>query len=146
MAASKEVIISDDHEALLKTALQLDTRRKVPAKALEMYDEIRTSLRRLGSHMSIEMIALVPVLLNRVARPEPQTFVDEIAEAEEEVKFGTRVVAKFRNKWQAARFIRLENSKVVVVLDDDTAEERHIGVTLVRLATKADLAKLGEKE
>ena len=146
MAATTEVVISEDHEALLKTALQLDTRKNVPAKALEMYGEMRTSLRRLGCHMSLEMIALVPVLLNRVARPEPQTFVDQIAAAEEEVKFGTRVVAKFRNKWQAGRFIRLDNGKVVVVLDDDTAEERNIGVTNVRLATKADLVKIGEKE
>jgi hypothetical protein len=141
----KEIVLSEEHEALLRTALQIDDqRRNTPDEALEMYQELRVSLRRLGCSMSVEFIALVPVLLNRVARPEPQTFMDEIKEATDEVKYGTRVIAKFRKKWQAGRFLKMAGSQVVVVLDDDTAEERRLGPTAVRLATREDLKKLGE--
>ena len=142
---TKEIILSEEHEALLRNALQIDDqRRNTPQEALDMYQELRVSLRRLSRPMSVEFIALVPVLLNRVVRPEPQTFVDEIKEAAEEVKYGTRIVAKFRGTWQAGRFIKLSGKQVVVVLDDDTAEERRLGLTMVRLATSDDLEKLGE--
>lgn len=146
MARKREVILNEDQEALLKTALQLDERRNVPQLALDMYAELKISLDRVGIHtLSNEMIALIPVLINRVARPEPKTFVDECQE-HGDVKYNTRVVAKFRNKWHAGRFLRMEKSQVVVVLDDDTAEERKLGLTSVRLATREDLKKLGERE
>lgn len=142
----QDVIISEEDEALLKTALQLDPRRKIPQDIQELYGEIKITLGRLGQHtMTAEMLAMVPVLANRVARPAPRTFLDEIKD-HGDVKYGTRVIAKFRNTWVAAKFSRLENGKVVVVLDDDTAEDRKIGVTNVRLATREDLKQLGERE
>ena len=138
-------VMNEDQEARLKTALGLDGRRKIPQEAMELWRDLRISLGRLGQQtMTTEMLALIPVMLNRVVRPTPQTFLDEVKE-NGDVKFGTRVVAKFRNAWHAAQFIRLEKGKVVVVLDDDTAEKRSLGVTAVRLATNEDLEKLGEK-
>ena len=140
----REIVVSEEHECFLKTVLQLDERRKVPQPALELYDEIRTSLRRVGAGITEREIAMIPVLMNRVARPGPKTFLDEIQE-HGEVKYGTRVVAKFRGKWHAGRFIQMNNKQVVVVLDDDTAEERKLGLTSVRIATREDLELLGEK-
>lgn len=145
MAGKREVILSEEQEGLLKTALQLDERRKIPQLALDMYTELKVSLDRVGVHtLSNEMIALIPVMLNRVARPAPKTFVDECQE-HGDVKYGTRVVAKFRNQWRAGRFIRMEQSRVIVILDDDTAEERKIALTNCRLATDEDIKKIGEE-
>jgi hypothetical protein len=143
---TREVVMSEETEALLKTALQLDARRRVPPTAEELYAELKITLDRLGvHHVSNEMLALIPVFLNRVARPAPKTFVDETQE-HGDVKYGTRVIAVFRKRPRAGRFVRMENSKVVVVLDDDTAEERKFGPTMVRLATREDLKKLGEEQ
>jgi hypothetical protein len=145
MAGTREVILSEDQEALLKTALQLDTRRKIPQAAIDLYSEIKITLDRLGvHHVSPEMLALIPVMLNRVARPEPKTFVDECQE-HGEVKYGTRIVATFRKQSRIGRFLRMEAGKVVVELDGDEAEYRKLGVAFVRLATHDDIEKLGEQ-
>lgn len=140
----KEVVISEDHENVLRTVLKIDDKKKTPAAALELYSDLRTSRRRAGHAMSTEAIALIPVLLNRVATPEPHTFADEIREASEEVKWGTRVVAKFAGTWQIGKFVRMTDCKVVVILDSDGTVERKINLNLVRLATREDIKKLGE--
>jgi len=144
--SKKDIVISEDHEAMLKTVLQLTDKQALPNAAAELYNDMRVSLRRAGHSMSTEFIALVPVMLNRAARPEPQTFIDVFEESTDEILPDRRVIAKFRNKWQAGRFVRVDSDKVVVILDDDTAEERKSCPTLVRLATRADVQKLGEKE
>lgn len=144
MPAQREVIMTEEQEALLKTAMQIDERRKLPEDARELFGEIKITMDRLGIHyVSPEMLAWIPIILNRVARPEPKTFFDEVQE-HGDVKYGTRIVAKFRNKWQAGHFHAIEKGRVIVQLDDDTAEERKLGPTSVRIATKEDLQKIGD--
>jgi len=144
MSEQREIVMTEEQEALLKTAMRIDERRRLPAAARELFGEIKIAFDRVGVHyVSPEILGLIPVLLNRVARPEPKTFFDEVQE-HGDVKYGVRVVAKFRNKWQAGIFHAIEKGKVIVQLDDDTAEERKLGPTAVRLATKDDLRKIGE--
>jgi len=145
MRKTKEVIMSEDQEAMLKTSLQLDERRKIPQSALDLYSEFKITLDRLGvHHVSPEMLALIPIILNRVARPAPKTFVDEVQD-HGDVRYGTRVIVLWRKRHRAAKFLCFENGKVKVEMDDDDAEFRTVSVTAVRLATSEDINKLREK-
>lgn len=130
--------ISEDHLSLLRTVLGLDKHLAVPRPALELFEEISRSRRRVGYSMTSEVIALIPVLLNRVVKPEPDTFLDL-----PDVAPGARVVAKFRNKYRAGVFVKIEKDRVLVAFDDDSGEVRKLGPTFVRLASNEDLKKIG---
>lgn len=139
-AEDKEIVISSDHEEILRKVMQLDDNRKIPKKTLELYDEFRTALRRGGAYFDNGYVALIPIFLNQGPRPGIRTFVDE-AKEDGNVKYGTRIVGYFRDHWQLGKFVKMDRGFVVVLLDASPAEERKLKVTAVRLATKEDLKK-----
>lgn len=144
MAMERELVLDEDQEARIKAVLQLDERRPIPEAFLDVYKEMWLTLGQLGVHtMPNEVLAVLAVVVNRATRPAPESFLDVLDDSN--VTYGTRVVAKFRKKWTLGRFVRLAQKTIIVQLDDDTAEERSIKPTQVRLATREDLNLVGEE-
>lgn len=134
--------LSNEHEALLRTALRLDESRSIPDRAIDLYWEFSRTLRRLGLPLTERELAIITVLAG-LAPPEPATsFLDEAPV----LQVNDRVLAKFRGKfrWGYYQGVDSRSKKILVQLDDETAEVRNFSPTSVRLPEKEELASIGE--
>lgn len=133
----------EHHEVLLKALLRLNEEDSLPPAVEDLYNELRRAMRICGAFVNENQLILIPILLNRVERPEAESFLDTVAAnlvARDEL-----VVAKWRGKWQFGRYIStdVKRKKVRVVLEDETGEEREIAAGEVRLPTAGECEVMG---
>ena len=134
--------IPENDEAQLKTILKLEESESLPQKVKELYWQVSRTARRLGFAVTGHELLLIAMLLNRAEPEQPKSFLDIVRA--NKVKRDDRVIAKFRGDWKWGWYKGTKQNKVLVQLDDESAEDRQIGPTLVRLPTKDELATIGE--
>lgn len=134
--------IYDVHEALLRTALNITEDGVLPENVVELYWDYARTYSRLGLPIDPAAIAHIVVIAGRAVQDPPTSFLDIAGQLDR----GAKVVAKFRNKWRWGQFIEIDEAdkRVLVQLDDDTAEIRKFQPTSVRLPTEEELADIGE--
>lgn len=135
--------MNESHEALLKTALKLNENDELPENVVDIYWQVETTARRLHLGIGCSELLLVALFSNRPTPEDPVSFMDLVYA--NKVHLNDRVVAKFRNQWRWGWFKGVKDDKVVVQLDDDTAEEREFAPTGVRIPSKDEKRKIGEK-
>jgi len=140
--------ISEEHEALLRTAANLEPGTDLPKVIVDKYWEADRIARKLGVRITNEMLAIVVMMTTGGAPPEATTFLDTIKE--ESVQFDQRVIAYFRRKWRWGFFQGVDSRthdtpKIKVVIDDGNTETRLIAPNKVRLPSTDELKAMGEK-
>jgi hypothetical protein len=111
--------IPEEHEGLLKSALKLEENNELPKEVVELYWDTTRTARRIGQAVSGDLLVTICLLANRATPADPKSFLDRDAKS-------TR------------------SGKVIVQLDDDTAEDREFGPTLVRRPSRAERKLIGE--
>lgn len=130
--------IPEEHEGLLKSALKLEENGELPKDVVELYWQTTRTARRIGQHVSGDLLVVIALLAGRATKPDPVSFIDR------EPVAGERVLAKHRDEWHWGVFKRVNGKSVVVQLDDDTAEDREFGPTQVRRPSRAERKLIGE--
>jgi hypothetical protein len=123
---------------LLKTALKLEENNELPKEVVELYWDTTRTARRIGQAVSGDLLVTICLLANRATPADPKSFLDRDATT------GERVLAKHRDEWTWGTFKSTRSGKVIVQLDDDTAEDREFGPTLVRRPSRAERKLIGE--
>lgn len=130
--------VPEEHAGLLKTALKLEENDNLPKHVVELYWDAARTARRIGQPVSGDLLVTICLLANRATPPDPVSFLDRKPVG------GERVLAKHRDEWHWGTFKRVNNKKVIVQLDDDTAEDREFGPTQVRRPSRAERKLIGE--
>ena len=131
--------LPEHHEDLLKRIFSIGEDGTLSEAVIEIYDELRRTMRVLGSGVTEHQLVLIPFLLNRIPREPVRTFISDVEDGA--VSRGDFIVAKWRKKWQFGNYVTCDkkNQYVTVVLDDGTGEERRLLAGDVRLPTKQEL-------
>lgn len=140
--SDRERPIVDTHEQQLKRVLNLGESDAIPENIVDLYWDITRTARSLGMSIGDRELLLILILANRPIQEQPVSFLDTLKE--QQIQPEHYVLAKFRNQWRWGNYKKVVDEKVIVVLRDDTGEERTFKATNVRLPTK-DEEKLLEK-
>lgn len=130
--------IPEEHEGLLLSALKLEPNNELPKDVVELYWETTRTARRIGQPVSGDLLVVICLIAGRATQSDPVSFLDR------EPVVGERVLAKHRDEWHWGEFKRLNGKRVIVQLDDDTAEDREFGPTQVRRPSRAERKLIGE--
>jgi hypothetical protein len=130
--------LPEHHVQLLKSALKLDEEATLPEHVEEIYWCVERTARRIGQNIDGNTLVMICMLANRPTTPDPVSFLDA------KPAYGDKVLAKFRGDWRWGVFHKMARKKVVVQLDDDTAEEREFHPTQVRRPSREEKALIGE--
>ena len=141
------LVISDAHEALLRTATGTEPNSSLPQEVVDLYWEFDRVLRRLGERVRPDTLALIAVLSGRKVQPPVEDFSDVVNRGE--VKEGDRVVACLRTRWRWGWYRGVvtangEIEKIKVEFEDGTIEHRKVDPNKVRLPYANELKEIGE--
>jgi hypothetical protein len=134
--------ISEEHEAILKTALNIEESEPLPDNVRELYWDVERTARRIGGRVDGALLVFIAVWSGRPTPGEPVSFLDVIKT--KAIKVQGRVLARHRNEWHWGKYKGVKGKKIVVQLDDDTAEDREFHPTVVRLPTRDEVKTIGE--
>lgn len=136
--------IEDHHEQMLKSLLLIrDDKEKIPTEIVEAYWKFARLARRIGHPITPDILILIVSQHKSMPKEQPVSFLDDVEK--HQLTRNTKVIAKFRNKWRWGLFqkVRLDDKKIIVMLDDDNAEERAFAPTSVRMPTSEELSEIG---
>ena len=139
--------MSEEHEALLKTATRTPGNENLPESLVDAYWAADRIMRRLGVRMTLETLGHLVLLTNTGPQPKAQTFLDVIET--EKPALDSRVIAYFRRKWQWGFYRGVDTKvhdtpKIKVIIDDGNSEIRLIAPNKVRLPYEDELKQMGE--
>lgn len=141
MSNINERPMDESHEQMLKKVLKLSEADPIPENIKDLYWDIVRTARTLGFSISERELLLILIIANRPVQESPVSFFDLVIE--DAVKTNDRVLAKWRDKWRWGTYKGISSDKVVVQIDDETAEDRKFGPTFVRLPTQKEIDKVG---
>lgn len=132
---TRELVLPETHEALLRRALKLEEDANLPQHLIDLYWNAERTNRRLFMRGVDDNLLVTILLLAGLATPAPPvSFLDKNA------KRGDRVLVKHRDEWVWGTFKAYKAKKVIVQLDDGTAEDRECEPTHVRTPAREELA------
>ena len=133
----------EEHEAMLKTALKLGPSDILPAKVVDLYWEFTGTARRIGHPIGGRELVTICILSGMPTPENPISFIDAVNAGK--VKLEDIVLAKFRRQWRWGRYQGYNSAqkRILVQLDDDTAEVREFNPTGVRFPIKEEMDSIG---
>jgi hypothetical protein len=125
--------VREDHENILRTLLKLTEGPELPQHVKDAYWRIKRPADRINYQLSGgDLIQIALAAEGATPEERPYSFLDVIAD--HGVEFDTVIEVKWRfGKWHKGWFKGVRGTDIVVVLDDETAEERILSPDRVRL-------------
>ena len=127
-------VMNENHEALLKTALRLESDQFLPKNIVDLYWKFERTLRRLHCNVSVEALALMCILIDRPTPEAPVSFLDSDATR------GDRVLAKLAGDWRWGNYVGVKNKQVIVTLD--SGEDHLFSPVDVRIPTREEIVEV----
>ena len=129
----------EELEGQLKTALKLRPNENLPDDVIKLFWEVERTCRRIGHHITGSDLVWIAINSGRPTPENPVSFIDEVLAGK--VGIDDIVLAKFRNKWEWGRYQGYDDSdkRILVQLDDGTAEVRKFKPTGVRFPIKEEM-------
>ena len=132
------------HENQLKSMLRLEPFDELPSNVTDLYWEAERCARRVGMAITHHELIAIILLLDCAPPPHPQSFLDVVER--EEPEYGARLVVEWKGSHHFAKYISTHRAdkKICVEVDGDSADNRMIHPTKVRLASREELQAVGE--